>query len=188
MKYPKIFLLSLLFYSCQPVSETVKDDRTAQQLSLVKRLSISDSLYTAEYNEIKKSELFDTEKEKLNSFLLDSLQSSFHKWPVTIYKMSVEDWPSKYIDVTFMTPLGKVLDAKSPEYYSILIHAAVTFDQVSVKDSLASFYPGNKVWISGNFLKRDTDQIDVSSSSTSRLFYNPEIQADLTLVSSKADK
>jgi hypothetical protein len=170
------------------VSETVKDDRTVQQLSLVKRLSMSDSLYNSEYNDIKKSELFDTEKEKLNSFLLDSLQSSFHKWPVSIYEMKVQSWPSKYIDVTFMTPLGKVLDDKHPQNYSILIHAAVTFDQVSVKDSLASLYPGDKVWISGNFSKRDTDQIDISSSPPEFLFNNPEIQADLTRVSSKADK
>ncbi|MFS2190207.1 hypothetical protein ACCC92_26265 [Mucilaginibacter sp. Mucisp84] len=188
MKYSKIFLLSLLFYSCQPVSERVKDDRTVQQLSLVKRLSMYDSLYNSEYNEIKKSELFDAEKEKLNSFILDSLKSSFHKWPVTIYKLKVEDWPSKYIDVTFITPLGKVLDDKNPQNYSILIHAAVTFDQISVKDSLANLYNGDKVWISGNFSKRDTDQIDISSSPPEFLFNNPEIQVDLTRVSSKADK
>ncbi|UOE51397.1 hypothetical protein MTO98_09945 [Mucilaginibacter sp. SMC90] len=190
MKYSKIFLLSLFFYSCQPTAETssIKDDRSVQQLSLIKHLTTSDSLYNSEYNEIKKSELFDTEKEKLNSFILDSLKGSFHKWPVTIYKMNVNDWPSKYIDVTFMIPLSKVLDAKNPQDYALIIHAAVPFDQVSVKDSLASVYPGDKVWISGNFSKRDTDQIDMSSSPPEYLFNNPEIQADITRVSSKADK
>lgn len=184
------FFISLLF-SCNPplTYDAVKDDRTSEQLALIKHFAESDSLYGVQYNAIKRAEVRDDEMNGLINFINDTLKNSFNKWPATIHELDVSSFSSDYIDVTFLIPLQATLNEKNPQFSSIVIHATVPFDQTSVKDSLAKARVGEKVWISGDFSKGGSDEVTISGYlDPENPFQNPKLGATLTKVAFESGK
>ena len=183
MKFPKLLFLSIFLMGCDTTPPVkIIDNRPIAELSLIKKFHVADSLYSAEVNEIKKTETRDKQKTELIKFVTDSLHGNAKQWNAFIYSIDVKNWPTDYIEVTLLIPKGRILDPeeKHPDYNNIVLTSKILLnDNSPVKSSLKQLLKGDKVLITGTFEKTKAGEIEIDTNmglpNDGYIFTNPKL-------------
>jgi hypothetical protein len=170
MKIKYLLYLPLVAFGCTSTTvEKVVDSRPLLELSLIKKLSLSDSIYQSQINDIKKDEALSNGKRTITKFIVDTLRFQVNDWHAFIHEINVREWNGeKFIDVELLIPKGIELESDYPQYNS----CGVPYIKNKVKDTLSGLNSGDKVIVTGTFMPdENTRQIDFTGNEGNEAQY-----------------
>lgn len=133
----------------------------APELALIKRVEIADSAELVSDNPIKKGEALKYHKAAILKFVQDTLQGDVKQWLAVIETIKTRTLINDDLDINvrLLIPRNNFLNEKVPESGTIIFNAQIDSED-SVKNALKEMKNGDKVIVSGTFVRDIVNNID----------------------------
>lgn len=164
MKLLRFIPALFLFVACNSTQEGGEmDNMPAPEIAFIKRFNTADSAYSMNDNVIKKQEALKYHKEAIIKFVTDTLSGNADKWLGVLNKIEASRYADGVFEVTILVPKNNYLDKEMPELNTIRLNAKVDSNTV-VKNALKDMQKGDRVIITGTFVKDIVGNIDYNAN------------------------
>jgi hypothetical protein len=182
MKKIYFLLLTLSIFSCkQPEVKQVEDSRPKNEILLINKFKIADSIYRRQNNDIRRSEVSDSAMNNISNYIIKDLNLKAEGWFAKVNKITMNEFP-KSVDVEFRIPLQNDPEDENPQFSSLILVANIDYKSKKLVDVLKGLSAGSKVLLTGKFNKVANGSIFITSYSISlgEDFSNPQLTFEVT--------